>query len=405
MAKRDKAGRSLDISIEHNGVEVDYQLAEGEGGVLQWFPTFIEEIPSEQRQESPFSYDGAPKVVSQVLDFASWADGAGFVDAPPGTTSFDGYSYSQGVDASWGKLIVSPKQIEMDTGDDFTGMYLSPSFGIYAWINTELYRLQSGDWVNLYTGGAAITDLIEYGNSTDVYLFLAMGDAQDIVYSVDGFATAPTSVDEEFSFFAIRGVASTQPILFGITSTGGVRTATNPTNTANFSNEDQIGSAGELVTAVVVADDKLWIFKEEGYYTFDGTDVAAQVPVDQLKRTGNGSQAHVWLNGFIYVNYANRLLRINPFDNTTEVFLAPSHPEINGSITAIASDTRWLYVFMLNSDGNTYCLKVNPVEGVAHTILYLEDREVNAALVVPASANSVSATNPTIIFGRSTQQD
>lgn len=399
MAKRDKG--TADVSFELDGAEVDYILAEADG-VKQWFPTFVDEVPAEQRTgPTAFSYDDAPRVVSQPVDFSAWTDGAGFVDAPPGTTSYKGYSYSQGVDASEGVLCISPANNEMVGGDAFTGMYHSPTWGYYGWKTTFLYHLEAGEWVETYSAAANITDLKEYGNSTDVYLFLALGDAQACEYTTDAFATSPTAVTgEEFTFFAVRGNSSVQPVLLGITRDGLIRTSVNPILTGNWSNADRIGSAGETVTSLVVANDIVWVFKEEGYYTFDGTNVGTQVPVESLKRTGNGSEAYVWLNGFIYVNYANRLLKINPFDNTTEVLIAPAHPEINGKITAITGDTRWLYVFMLNADANTYCLKVNPETGVTHTFLYFADTEINAALVVTHGDESPNTTNEVLMYGR-----
>lgn len=402
MAFRDD--NAPDVVIEHSGVQVDYQLAEGENG-LQWFATFLDEIPTESHNSpSTYSYNDAPATISQVLAFEDWSDGAGYVDAPAGTSSFSGYSYSRGVDASEGRLILSPSKQTMEgTSAAFNGYYISPTFGTYGWTTTGLYKLSAGEWVLKYTGGGTITDLIEYGNSTDVYLFLAMGTASDVVYSTDGFATSPTAVTtHKTAFFAIRGNTTVEPILAGITVDGLLDTSTNPIADANWSNKDYIGSAGETVTKMVVANDLFWIFKEEGYYTFDGTNVGSQVPVDQLKRTGNGSEAYVWLNGFIYVNYSNRVLKINPFDNTTEVLIAPAHPEINGTITAITGDTRWLYIFIDNSAGDIYCLKVNPESGVAHTFMYLAAATCNAAVLQYATSDSISTTNPALIFNTST---
>ena len=398
MAFRDD--NAPDVVIEHSGVEVDYQLKEVEGSV-QWFASFLDEIPTESHNSpSAYSYDDAPATISQVLAFENWSDGAGYVDAPAGTAGFNGYSYSRGVDASNGKLILSPAQQTMEgTSVAFRGYYVSPTFGTYGWTTTGLYKLSAGEWVLKYTGGGSITDLIEYGNSSDIYLFLAMGTASDVVYSTDGFATAPTAVtSHKTAFFAIRGNTSVEPVLAGITVDGLLDTSTNPIADGNWSNKDYIGSAGETVTSMVVANDLFWIFKEEGYYTFDGTNVGAQVPVDQLKRSGNGSEAFVWLNGFIYVNYANRVLKINPFDDTTEVLIAPAHPEVNGTITAITGDTRWLYIFIDNSAGDVYVLRVDPESGVAHTFMYLAAATCNAALLQSASADSVSITNPALIF-------
>ena len=402
MAFRDSSAPH--ITIEHSGVDLSYQIADVEG-VLQWFPTFLDEIPPEQfSAPSPFSYNNAPKPVQQVLAFEGWGAGAGYVDAPSGTTSFEGYSYSRGVDASDGRLILSPQQQTFDgTSVSVDGYYVSPTWGVYALVDTTLYQLSAGEWVLRYTGAASLTDLKEYGNSTDVYLFLTMGDSTDMVYSTDGFTTAPTTVTgEKCSYLAIRGNSSVQPVLIGVTASGLLRTSTNPIASANWSNADRIGSAGETVTAVVVANDLVWIFKEEGYYTFDGTNVGAQVPVDQLKQTGNGKYAHVWINGHIYVNYANRLLDIDPFNNSTATLLSFAHPEINGSIKGITSDLRNLYVVAQNQDSNAYVLKIDPSTGVTHTFMYLGAATINAITLSRATANNVSTTNDALLFNTST---
>ena len=396
-----------EVTFEYNGAAVSYNLAADENGVLQWFPTFIDEVPAENRSTpSAFSYNDAPRTVSQVLDFADWSLGAGFVDAPPGTASFRGYSYSRGVDASEGRLVLSPQlQSLSNSVSSFTGMYLSPTFGVYAWRSSLIYRLQGGDWVQVYSGTGAITDIKEYGNTTAVYLFAAKGTAADVVYSTDGFTTAPTTVTSFKTFkFTIRGNTSVEPVMVAITANGLLRTSTNPIANANWSNVDRIGPAGETVTAMVTANDIIWVFKEEGYYTFDGTNVGTQVPVDQLARSNNGKCTIIWLDGFIYTNYGNRILKINPYDNSTEVLLAPAHPEIKGAFTAATADTRWLYYFIQDPVSlDTYCLKISPTDGTAHTYLYFAaEAAISAAMVVPATSDGPSSTNNLLMFDNTT---
>lgn len=397
MAFRDAS--APDVVIEYDGITESYRLAEEEG-VLQWFPSFVPETVQEQ-QQGAFSYDDRPKSVSQPVSFEDWSGGCGVVDDTPGTTSTNVYSFSRGVDPSWGQPILSPER-QTATGIAVapTRFYYSPTYGYFCLTATAVYRLVAGEWVSVYSPGSAPTDIIEYGNSTATYLFLAMGDSTDMVYTTNSFTSTTTVTSEKGTFFTVRGSTSVEPVLFCYKVNGLARSSTNPVLSANWSNEDQIGSRGQTVTNVVTANDKMWVLKEEGIWTFDGTTIDTIVDTNLLKRSGNGSKVVVRYDGHIYTNYGNRVVKIDPFDETVSRVWAPAHPELNGEITALAADLRYLYIFTQNAEGNTYLVKKDILaDGEPHTIAYLGAVDVNAAAIVPADVGALSTTNDSLVFG------
>jgi hypothetical protein len=388
-----------DVVIAYDGISESYRLATQED-VLQWFPSFLPEGVQEQ-QQGAFSYDDRPKSVSQPVSFENWSGGCGVVDDDPGTTRTNVYSYSRGVDPSWGQLILSPQR-QTATGIAVapTKFYRSPTYGYFCLTASAVYRLVAGEWANVYTPAAAPTDIIEYGNSTATYLFLAMGDSTDMVYTTNSFTTTTTVMSERGSFFTVRGSTSVEPVLFCYKANGLARSSVNPVLSSNWSNEDQIGSRGQTVANVVTANDKMWVLKEEGIWTFDGTTIDTIVSTDLLKRAGNGSKVVERYDGHIYTNYGNRVIKIDPFDETVSRVWAPSHPELNGKITALAADLRYLYIFTQNAEGNTYLVKKDIlVDGNPHTIAYLGAVDVNAAVVVAANVGALSTTNDNLVFG------
>lgn len=397
MAFRDAS--APDVVIEYDGITESYRLAEEEG-VLQWFPSFVPETVQEQ-QQGAFSYDDRPKSVSQPVSFEDWSGGCGVVDDTPGTTSTNVYSFSRGVDPSWGQPILSPER-QTATGIAVapTKFYRSPTYGYFCLTATAVYRLVAGEWVSVYSPGSAPTDIIEYGNSTATYLFLAMGDSTDMVYTTNSFTSTTTVTSEKGSFFTVRGSTSVEPVLFCYKVNGLARSSTNPVLSANWSNEDQIGSRGQTVANVITANDKMWVLKEEGIWTFDGTTIDTIVSTDLLKRSGNGSKVVERYDGHIYTNYGNRVVKIDPFNETVSRVWAPAHPELNGEITALAADLRYLYIFTQNAEGNTYLVKKDILaDGNPHTIAYLGAVDVNAAVVVAANVGALSTTNDNLVFG------
>jgi hypothetical protein len=388
------------VVFEHNGGALGYYLQEDENHVRQWYPSFVPENVQEQ-QTGPLSYDDRPKAVSQPLAFEDWSGGCGFVMDEPGTTKSKVYSYSRGVDASWGQPCLSPKRTAfVGMTEAPTKFYRAPTNGWYALSATNVWRLTAGEWVSVYTAASVPTDIIEYSNTTATYLFLAMGDSTNFIYTTSATFAATTAVVEQATYFTVRGATSTEPVLWAIKTNGFIRSSINPILSANWSNEDEIGNKGQTVTSFTTSADLMWILKEEGIWNFDGTTIGSEVDLSYLKRTGNGKHATAWINGTLFADYGGQVLAIDTQQNTVAPFWEPAHPELNGTVTAMCADLRYLYVFMQNASGNTYIVKIPAAgSGAPHTIAYLPSTTVNAAYVVAANAASPSTTNDILVFG------
>lgn len=382
----------FDVFISHSGTEYGYSLAEKDG-VLQYFPGFVEETAQQQTQ-GEFSYSALPNTVSSILAFENWSEGAGLYDAPAGTSTTKRYSYSRGVDASWGAFaILSPER------QSFTGLTTAltkivvASTGTFAIGGRYLYKLTGTVWAVSRDAGAgeAFTDLIEYNNGTSVFLIGAQGDADDLSYSTNGGSTWSAAAGMQFTYLTVRGSSSTVPVLWGVTAAGLLKSSTNVTA---FSNVDRVAGTGGTVNALMTANNLIWVFRTDGVSYYDGTSTQAFLPLPGLVNALNGTNPYMWIDGKIYVGYGSRLIAIDPVAFTFETVFLPQHPELNGTITAISGDTIHLYYALKNSDGNTYVMKQNPSLGDPHTWAYLGANNCTALVVL--AAGGPHSTNPVL---------
>ncbi len=250
------------------------------------------------------------------------------------------------------------------------------------------------------------TDLIEM----DGILYAARGSGADYKYSSDGITwTAFTDSDDNFSYFAVRGISSGQAVLWGVKSDGSIKNTTNGQNSGvAWSSADAIGHTSETVRGLVVANDDLYIYKNEGIYRYTGSATEdVWLGGKQMQRTTNGSGPYVWFDNKVYAPYGDRLLQFDPTDST-DVNLAFVFPtdageacdEINGQITAITGDSQWLYVALKNHNGETYILKGNPYKGEWHSSIYLGSNDCNALLV--GGPGTIHDNNPALMAGYGT---
>ena len=119
-----------------------------------------------------------------------------------------------------------------------------------------------------------------------------------------------------------------------------------------------------------------------------------------MLRVSNGKNPLLWVVCFIYVPYGDRLMQIDP-QNETFIMLYPTdgmlgNTELNGAITAITGDADWIYLAQKNAAGNTYLIKLNPYKGV-HTWNYQSSNDCNALLVTGAGA--IADSNPSVLAG------
>lgn len=221
--------------------------------------------------------------------------------------------------------------------------------------------------------------------------------------------TAALDESVAFKFFTVRGISSATPVLWGITEEGQIRSSTGPTNedTSQWSAADQIGQASETVNGMRTVDDYIYIFKAEGIYKYDGTNVTFLWPAGELRSANNGKHHALWSNKKIYVNYGNALIEITPNSGDGDllrvVFPAPeqaTNATLNGEITAITPGFTDLWFIVNVSSTSSFFWKGNPERGEYHTVFH-QARKIGALLVVEGGTTddgeSFHATNPVLL--------
>ena len=396
MALRD-TGR-YDVLISHSNRELGYVIADDpQTGLLQYFPGFVEEA-AEQQSQGAFDYGALPNTISTILSFENWAGGAGAVDVPSGTSA-NAYSYSRGIDASWGtRLYLSPERQPMSgLTTSLTKIYVSPSQGTYGLGGRYVYKLAGTAWAvtkDLGVGQVA-TDIIEYGNGTSVFVVVAQGDSTDMQYSTNAGSSWSAATGHAFSFLTVRGTFSTVPVLWGITANGFIKSSTNVTA---FSNADRLGHTGETVTDLLSAGGEVWAIKSNAIYSYDSVEIDDFLPSTNLTKAGNGANTYLWgVNDKFYLTFGGRLIEVDPVERKIKTVFLMQNPELNGSITAITGTSDSIYFALKNTAGDTYIIKGNPNLGVWHTWAYLGANDCNA--LEAQAAGGVHSTRDAIVAG------
>lgn len=398
------ANKVNEVFLAYGGSEALGFKVQDSQGVLQFYPGVAPQIV-DQQHSGPYGYDALPAEISSPLAFESWERGAGFrnigvLDRTGSATeglSFHGYSYSRGINASYGdRLYRSFERQEFGTpADDAPTMYLqTKNFGLMRASGVNLYTYDSGAWDLVEAFAVPITDMIEYGNSTDDYFVVALGDGHYAKYSTDGLSFSDS--DKEGTYLTQAGITSTEPVLWLITSQGALRSSVTVTS---FSNADIIGSASDLTTGLVTLGEIKVILKDIGLYAFNGTDIKTVIEDPTFRRADNGTKHVIWF-GKLYFNYMGRIVEYDIAQDSFRTVFEAFHPEVNGAITSMSADATSLYFTVQNRAGNTYLIKMqltgdntNPW----HTIAYLEDNDCNAMTF--AAAPTVHADNPVLVFG------
>jgi hypothetical protein len=397
-----------DISLEHGGTRKGYELARNENDEPQFSAGLVDPVIPQQAS-GDFGYNTQPFKVNTHITFENWRRGAGVHIEEPGALSSSAYSYSQGVDLSWGsRAYISPSR---NASTDLTAAWVEAQFtsdGVMVLVADELWEWTgAGFTARSFAAGTTPKSIIEFeGNE-----FVAMGSGGDYEYSSDGVTwTASTLTDTNAEFFALRSGQDGSARLWKITDTGGLSVSDNPVNAGTqWSTEIQVGDTWETVTGMVAASDFLYIFKEEGIYSFDGFIVEDVYPARQLAVPNNGLQTLYWQDGFVYANYGDRLFQFDPQNRSMrKVFPVDGregHPEINGTITALDGDGEHIYFALKNAAGNTYIMKGRPsydrdIDSEWHTWTYLGANDVSVISLQRAGA--IDASNPVLLFGYGT---
>lgn len=391
--------QNYEIALEHSGRKVHYYLARDEAG-RPIYTSSLEMPLAPQRVSEDFGYPSEPTNVNTALTFQDWSGGCGLEQELPGAQRSTSYSYTRGVDLSWpGKMYLSPqRQSDTDTGGEEIIKILFTSLGLFAITDEAVYEYNTTtDVWDSRLSSVTPTDIIEYESN----VFVAMGDSSAYQYSSDGTSwTASNLTENDYTYWTTRAGSAGQ-VLWGIKENGSLRNNTDGTNGgAAWSAATQVGDTWETVTNMLVAETEIFVFKEEGIWTFDGTTVDDIFPARDLAVPDNGKHTLLWRNGYIYTNYGTQMFEIEPISHSIrQVFPLDErlgHPEINGDITAIGGDSQHIYFGLKNAAGNTYIMKGNPVDQEWHTWTYLGANDCTA--IAPQRAGAVNSSNPVVVF-------
>lgn len=132
-----------------------------------------------------------------------------------------------------------------------------------------------------------------------------------------------------------------------------IRSTINPTGIANWSSGVEIGDASSEITALIGVDTLLYIFKTDGIYSYDGTDVVelrpefkAQVHPEQFRG------AFAWNDRILLPLHGGGMLELDTSDNTIRdisfSLVAPDQTQFHGQIAAMHGGPTHLYLLVLD---------------------------------------------------------
>ena len=386
-----------DFELEHNGIKEGFILAKGENGPL--YSWSLEDALSSQRDFDEYGYASEPNDVNQPIHIGDFSGGAGLEMAPPGEQTTDSYSYSQGCDLSWpGRVYISPLLQTGTSLNDAPFKVIFTSQGTFGITATELWEWTGSAWTTRLAS-VTPTDIAEFEGN----IFIAMG-SNSYQYTANGTSfTISNLTSKVFSFFAVRSGQDGSAVLWGIEAAGSLRPNPNPINGGDeWSAAEQIGDTWETITAFLTAQDFIYVFKEEGIYSFDGTLIEDVWPARTLARPANGKGAFLWVDGLVYLHLGGMLYSFDPGSrDLQQIWPLPDrigHPELNGSITGLGGDDQHIYFALKNAAGNTYIMKGTPSTGAWHSWAYLGANDCD--VVSPQRAGDINSSNPSVVVGR-----
>jgi hypothetical protein len=412
--------------LEYDGIKQPYRFARDESGTVLGWRKGLAPMLAPQFRQSEFSYEHIPPEIDVPIAFEDWSGGSGFEDdLQTAATRPTRYNFTRGVDLSYTLPCLAAERQDTSAVSAGPTFIADTSLGIFICAGRYLYEFATAGSAtvtqrrDLGAGNAFTGPVVEFSETNDAVVLVApTGASDDYVHSLDGITWANATADDtNFIAFTVRGQTSNSPQLWGVEANGSVRVTQAPrSGGTTWTNSTQLGIAGETTQSLIEINDKMYVFKIEGIFRYDGT-----TPEDiwtggrQMKRSSNGADPFLWFVGSkCYVQYGDRLLEYNPLGDTGFRFVFPqrapvegqaaeptNNPELNGTITAVAGDAYWLYIALKNETGNTYLLKWDGIDSHGwHTMVYLGANDCDTLLVV--GPGTPHATNPVLLFGYGT---
>ena len=228
-------------------------------------------------------------------------------------------------------------------------------------------------------------------------------------------AGAGTSSFPDIVRFATRGQSSGSPLLWGIDSAGDMRNTADPLTGSAWSAADAIRmGTGSVISGLEVVDNVFYLFHSKGITSYDGSAVSTVWNNISLNISTN-TRPFTWVDKGIYFAMSGGLFRYNA-DSLSIEKMWPRGPQVgnlkvNGEITYITGSETHLYFGLYTKDGDSYTIKCDPYLNAiyktadimpVHTWTWETGVAANAALIVSASSNTFSTTNPQLVVGSGT---
>lgn len=234
-------------------------------------------------------------------------------------------------------------------------------------------------------------------------------------YSSVGFALLPVLATgaNNVTRWAARGQSSGAPVLWAIDNNGAIRNATLVTTPSNWSAADtiQVGQRTATQLGLEVIDNEFFLVHAGGVTSYDGTTVSTVFVSPFADPPSDAARPGMSFGNGMFLTYGSALLR---FDNTTNKLekiwprgAQQGNAELNGTITALAFNEKFVWFAIKNSAGNYYIMQLDPSRTVdvgddtiypAHSVAYRSTNAVTAMAHIKASSLGLSTTNPQLVI-------
>ncbi len=249
--------------------------------------------------------------------------------------------------------------------------------------------------------------------SASVYGAYTGAFANSVGYSSVGFAIVGinTTGASNVTRWAMRGQSSGAPVLWAIDNNGSIRNATLVNTPSNWSGADaiQMGQRHANQLGLEVLDNTFYLVHRGGITSYDGSTVNTVLVSPFADPPSNTARPVVAFENKLFLTFGNALLSLDPAGTSLEK-VWPRGPqegnaELNGTITAMAVNEKYVWFALKNSAGNTYLMEIDHGQTLtvgtdtiypAHTIAYRGANDITAMAYLKADPNALSTTNPTI---------